>query len=234
MSNLCWGVERLSDRSMQADLPPLRPRGANNGPVLRSSQRNDGVRREMRAAGEVQVMATTKLWTVEDVERLPDDDFRYALIRGVLYRYLPRIPRDGRIVSTAARHLTNYIVEHRLGVGFSGSGFILEHDPDTLLCPDLSFVRTERVSVDEDAYPMLAPDLVVEVASPSQTGPSIEEKTAIYLAAGVRLIWIVDPARRTVRVYGADGAERLLTEDGVIDGEDVLPGFRLTVSRLFA
>jgi Uma2 family endonuclease len=179
-------------------------------------------------------MATTKLWTIEEVERLPDDDFRYALIRGVLYRYLPRIPRDGRVVSTAARHLSNYIVEHRLGVGFSGSGFILEHDPDTLLCPDLSFVRTERVPVDEDGYPMLAPDLVVEVASPSQTGPSIEEKTAIYLAAGVRLIWIVDPARRTVRVYRADGTEGLVTEDGVIDGEDVLPEFRLPVSRLFA
>jgi Uma2 family endonuclease len=179
-------------------------------------------------------VATSKLWTIEEVAQLPDDAFRYALIRGVLYRYPPRMPRDGRIVAATGRHVSNYMVEHRLGFGFSGSGFILERNPDTLLCPDLSFVRVERMPVDVDGYPELAPDLVVEIAPPSPSGPSIEEKTAIYLAAGVRLIWVVDPARRTVSVLRADGNERLLTEDEVIDGEDVLPGFHLPVSQLFA
>lgn len=179
-------------------------------------------------------MATTKLWTVEEVGQLPEDDFRYALIRGVLYRMPPPMPRHGRIVSTVGRHLGNYVAEHRLGVIYDQSGFILELDPDTLLGPDLSFVARARVPVNEDAYPELAPDLVIEVASPSQTGPSIEEKTAIYLAAGARLVWVIDPARRVVRIHRADGAETLLHEQDEIDGEDVLPGFRLAVSRIFA
>ena len=178
-------------------------------------------------------MATTKLWTVEDVERLPDDDFRYALIRGVLHRMPPPMARHGRVVIAIGAHLYRFVEEQQLGVVYDQSGFILQRDPDTLLGPDLSFVRLARVPADEDAYPDLAPDLVVEVASPSQSGPSIEEKTAIYLAAGVRLVWIVVPARRIVHVYRADGSGDTLSEHDVIDGENVLPGFRLPVARLF-
>jgi len=95
-------------------------------------------------------------------------------------------------------------------------------------------VHRDRVPVDENAHPMLAPDLVVEVASLSQTGPSIEEKTTLYLRAGVRLVWVVDPAQPTVRVHCGDRSELLLSEQDVIDGEDVLPGFRLPVAALFA
>jgi Uma2 family endonuclease len=178
-------------------------------------------------------MATTKLWTVEEVERLPDDNFRYALVKGVLYRMPPTMPRHGRITNTAGRLIGNFVADHGLGVVYDQSGFIFERDPDTLLSPDLAFVQRARVPADEDAYPMLAPDLVVEVASPSQTGPSIEEKTAIYLTAGVRLVWAVDPARRMVRVRRPDGTDRLLREGDLLDGEDVLPGLRLPVSQLF-
>jgi Uma2 family endonuclease len=179
-------------------------------------------------------MATTKLWTVEDVEQIPEDEFRYALIRGVLHRMPPPKARHGRIVSAVGRHLGNFVAEHRLGVIYDQSGFILERDPDTLLGPDLSFVTSDRVPVDEDAYPELAPDLVIEVASPSQTGPSIEEKANLYLAAGVSLVWVIDPSRRTVHTHRADGTSLLLTESDVIDGEDVLPGFHLPVADLFA
>ena len=178
-------------------------------------------------------MVTTKLWTVEDIERLPDDDLRYALIKGVLYRMPPPMFRHGRVVLLIGRHIGNFVDEHGLGVVSDQSGFVLERDPDTLLGPDLAFVQRARVPADENAYPELAPDLVVEVASRSQTRPSIEEKTSLYLAAGVRLVWVVDPERRTVHVYRADGPERLLSDRDVIDGEDVLPGFRLPVARLF-
>jgi Uma2 family endonuclease len=179
-------------------------------------------------------MATTKLWTVEDVERLPEDNFRYALIRGELYRMPPPGGRHGLVANTVGRLVGNFVAEHQLGGVYNQSGFILERNPDVLLEPDVAFVCADRLRSDEIGYPTAAPDLVVEVASPSQTGPSIEERTAIYLAAGVRLIWIGDPARRAVRVFRAAGTERLLTEDDAIDGEDVLPGFRLPVSQLFA
>ncbi len=175
-----------------------------------------------------------KLWTAEDVEQLPDDVFRYALIRGVLHRMPPRTLRHGRLVSRAGWQLGNFVAEHQLGVINDQSGFVLEREPDTLLGPDLAFVRRDRVPMDEDSYPELAPDLVIEVASPLQTGPSAKEKVAIYLAAGVRLVWVIDPTRRTVRVHRADGSEQVFFENDIIGGEDVLSGFALTVAELFA
>jgi Uma2 family endonuclease len=179
-------------------------------------------------------MATAKLWTAEEVGLLPDDGFRHALIDGVLYRMPPTKPRHGRITLRTGRLIGEFVERHGLGAVYDQSGFILARDPDVLLGPDLAFVRGDRVPADEDEYPLLAPDLVVEVVSPSQTGPSIEEKIDRYLQAGVRLVWALDPTRRTVRVRRPDGSDRLLTEHDTLDGEDVLPGFRLAVARIFA
>jgi Uma2 family endonuclease len=179
-------------------------------------------------------MATTKLWTIDEVAQLPDDDHRYALIRGELYRMPPPQARHGRIVATLIWYVFGFVRSNSLGQVYDQSGFILERDPDTLIGPDLSFVRSTHVPADPDGYPELPPDLVVEVVSPSHTGPSIAEKVAIYREAGVRLIWIVDPKRRTVQIHRSDGTEVLLTEDEALEGEDVLPGFRLPVAAIFA
>lgn len=178
-------------------------------------------------------MATTKLWTIADVAKLPDDAFRYTLLRGVLYRAPPPQARHGRIISTITRHVGNVVDERHLGVIYDQSGFTFTLDPDTLLGPDLSFVRKDRVPDDEDAYPIMAPDLVVEVVSPSQSEPSIVEKTAIYLEAGVRLVWIFEPDQRAVLVHRANGTRSVLTERDESDGEDVLPGFRMPVGWFF-
>ena len=91
--------------------------------------------------------------------------------------------------------------------------------------PDVAFVQRARLPIDEGDYPVLAPDLVIEVASPSDSGPTIEDKIKLYLAAGVRLVWAIDPVKRTVRIRKPDGTDRLLTEHDTLDGEDVLPGF---------
>ncbi len=179
-------------------------------------------------------MAITKLWTVEDIERLPDDDDRYALIRGTLYRMPPTKPRHGRITNLIGRLVGDFVAAHDLGAVYDQSGFILQRDPDVLLAPDLAFVQRDRVPADEDIYPALAPDLVIEVISRSQTGPSIAEKIALYLAAGVRLVWAIDPERRTVRVCRPGAADRVLTDAETLTGEDVLPGFRIEAGRLFA
>lgn len=179
-------------------------------------------------------MATTKLWTVDDVEQLPDDEFRYALIRGVLYRMPPPKARRGRIVIVVGSLLHNFVAEHGLGVVYGQSGFNLEQNPDVLLEPDLAFVRQERVPSNENAYPVLAPDLVVEVVSPSQSGPSVEEKTALFLDAGVRLIWVLDPVRQTVHIRRPSGEDRSLTANDWLDGEVVLPGFHIPVAALCA
>lgn len=179
-------------------------------------------------------MAIAKLWTVEDVERLPDDEFRYALIRGMLYRMPPTKPRHGRITNIIGRLVGDFAAARDLGVVYDQSGFILARDPDVLLAPDLAFVRADRVPADEGAYPELAPDLAIEVISRSQRGPSIDEKIGLYLAAGTRLVGAVDPATRSVRVCRPDGSDRLLSDRDILTGDDVLPGFRIAVERLFA
>jgi Uma2 family endonuclease len=179
-------------------------------------------------------MATTKLWTIDEVAQLPDDDYRYALIRGELYRMPPPQGLHGLIVTTLIWYVYGFARAHNLGRVYDQSGFILERDPDTLLGPDLAFVPRARVPPDPDGYPELPPDLVVEVTSASQTGPSVAEKVAVYREVGVRLIWVVDPTRRTVHVHRLDGTAFLLAEDETIDGEDVLPGFRLPVAEIFA
>jgi Uma2 family endonuclease len=178
-------------------------------------------------------MATTKLWTVDDVAQLPDDGFRYVLIRGMLFRMSPPMGPHGLIANEAGRRIGNFVKERNLGAVYNQSGFILGHDPDVLLEPDVAFVQRARFPENPRGYPAMAPDLVVEITSPSQSGPSIKEKTALYLDAGVRLMWIIDPIRRAVRVRRPDGTDRLLSEQDELDGEDVLPGFRLPISALF-
>ena len=178
-------------------------------------------------------MVTTKLTTVEDVERLPDDDFRYALLWGVLYRMPPPKFVHGRVTNTIGRHVGNFVDEHGLGVVSAEAGFVLARDPDVLLEPDVAFVRADRVPIDQEVYPELAPDLVVEVVSPSNTGPAIADKVRAYLEAGVRLVWVFSPRRRSVAVHRPDQPVRELSEADDLNGEDVLPGFRVRVGSLF-
>jgi Uma2 family endonuclease len=79
-----------------------------------------------------------------------------------------------------------------------------------------------------------APDLAVEVLSPSNRWRDVREKVADLLAAGTRLVWVIDPPRRKVTVYRALLAPHVLGPTDILDGEDVVPGFSLPVSALFS
>jgi Uma2 family endonuclease len=79
----------------------------------------------------------------------------------------------------------------------------------------------------------LAPDLAVEVLSPNNGGVEMDDKLSEYLEAGVPLVWIINPDRRTIRVYRSDGTTRLFRSTDVIENEPVLPGFRLLVGEIF-
>jgi Uma2 family endonuclease len=105
-----------------------------------------------------------------------------------------------------------------------------------LICmaPDASFARADRLrEVDEDHFIPLAPDLAVEVISPSDRTGYTRAKVSEYLHAGVRLLWLVDPRRRMVTVHTPDGAARVLRIEDELDGGDVLPGFRLPLTDVF-
>lgn len=185
--------------------------------------------------------ADTKLMTADELDAFPTygpgGDRRYELIRGELKVMSPTKPLHGIVCARIAAHLFNFMEEHALGEVFGAeTGFLVESDPDSLVGADAAFVSNERLAAVErfDKFFLFAPDLAVEVLSPSNTAQEMDEKVALYFAAGSRLVWVVNPKRRTVAVYASPFDVRILGEQGALDGGDVLPGFRLDLSKLFA
>ena len=180
-------------------------------------------------------MLMTKLVTAEDLLAI-DDDYRYDLIRGELFRMSPAGPSHGALTFAFGVRIGLFVTEHKLGEVFAAeTGFALEHDPDTVLAPDIAFIRADRLPPGElpDSFMDVPPDLVVEVASPSQGGPSIARKVARYLDAGVPLVWVLRTRRKTISVHRSGREVIVLGIGDVLDGEDVLPGFRLPLAELF-
>jgi Uma2 family endonuclease len=180
-------------------------------------------------------MATTKLMTAQDLLQLPDDNHRYDLIRGELQRMPPAGDEHGYVAMDLGRRVANHVADNSLGRCYAAeTGFILEREPDTVLAPDFAFVRAGRVQSSDPytGYRPLAPDLVIDVLSPTARRRETEEKMRLYVALGVRLAWLVDLRRRTVTVFAAGRLSRDLSADDVLDGEDVLPGFRLPVTSI--
>jgi Uma2 family endonuclease len=98
-----------------------------------------------------------------------------------------------------------------------------------------AFMNTARIPAETPkGFAELAPDLVVEVLSPDDRPGEVSDKTADWLNAGVNMVWILDPLKRSARVIHASGEETILSEDGSLDGGDVLPGFTAALTRLFA
>ena len=180
---------------------------------------------------------TTKLVTAEELFEMPDDGFRYELVEGELRRMAPAGYEHGTVALKLTIPLGQYVEENDLGDVFAAeTGFLLKTNPDTVRAPDLAFVRRERVSQvgDTKSYGVGAPDLAVEVMSPSDRIGKVEEKVKAWLDAGARLVWVVSPKLRTVTVYRSLTDISVLTENDTLDGEQVVPGFRLPVARLFS
>ena len=148
-------------------------------------------------------MTATKLITAEQLWQLPDDDHQYDLIDGVLYRMAPPGGDHGYLALELGRLVANFVREHNLGRTYVETGFILGLRPDTVLSPDVSFVRADRVMPPDVHRKFLpqAPDLAVEIKLPDNTRPELARKAQKYLAAGVLLVWLVDPDRRAVTVH---------------------------------
>jgi Uma2 family endonuclease len=182
-------------------------------------------------------MATTKLMTAEDLYRMEDDGWRHELIRGELIQMPPASHRHSKLAVRIARRLGDFVEEHQLGdVTGADGGYILSRDPDVVVAPDAAFVRADRLPPDEDVrtYLELAPDLIVEVVSPSDRMNDVSMKVILYLDAGTHLVWVVQPTLKTVTVHYPDRTSKTLTIDNKLDGGDVLPGFKLAVSDLFS
>ena len=179
----------------------------------------------------------SKVMTADELMRLPRDGQRHELVRGELRSMPPAGFEHGDVTNIIGSSLGPYARERGLGRAVTGDvGFRLTTNPDTVRAPDVAFVRHERILAAGrvTGYWQGAPDLVVEVISPNDLYWEVEEKVAEGLAHGARLVLVVNPRRRTVAVHRPNGPVRILGEDDVLDGEDVVPGWALPVSELFA
>lgn len=175
--------------------------------------------------------------SLEEFERMPEEDaYRVELVRGRIVRDQLPGARHGHLTVKLAGWIDVYASERGIGVTLAEVGFVLSVDPPTVRGPDVAFIAAERLP--PEGVPVgfwrTAPDLAVEIVSPSNRAAEIQEKVLEYLAAGSRLVWVVDPATRSVATYRSRKDIRLLTEGDVLEGDDVLPGFRLPISELFA
>ena len=174
--------------------------------------------------------------TAEELLEMPDDGFRYELVRGELVKMPPAGFYHGVTGNRLNRSLSNYVYENELGeVCMAETGFLLERSPDHVLAPDAAFVRREQVeSAGEfEGYFPGPPDLAVEVISPSDRLTEVADKVAEWLAAGTRMVVVVNPRNRTVQAHTPEGVTEL-TEADTLDGGDVVPGWQMPVADIFA
>lgn len=183
------------------------------------------------------MMAIKQVTTAEELWELPDKGgLRYELVEGEVIEVPGAGALHGLIVLLVSKLLDGYVSAEDLGLVLpDGSAYILDRHPDLLRIPDVSFISWERVPEDgiPEGFWTTAPDLAVEVVSPNDRAEDIHEKVHEYLAAGCRMVWVLWPRRQSVSVHSPDGL-RELGPDAILDGADVLPGFRVRVADLFA
>lgn len=156
------------------------------------------------------------------------------LVRGVLVVREPPGSWHGRLAARVTFRLGQYVYPRRAGELFSqDTGFQIERDPDTVRAPDVAFVAAARMpQVGRRGYAPIAPDLAVEILSPGDRPAEVLAKVADWLRAGTSLVWVIDPDRALAHVHRADGTIAIVRDNEALDGEDVLPGFRCTLSEV--
>ncbi len=179
-------------------------------------------------------MVTTQLHTAEDLLALASTEADYELIEGELVPMVPTNFDHGDLQIAIGTLLRTYVDAQDLGRVVGDTGFTFKRSPDTVLAPDLAFVRTERLPLDRSGFPDLAPDLAVEIVSPGNTPGELARKIGIYLDAGVRAVWIVYPSERQLVVHAPAGPPRVFAEGDRVDGGEVIPGLSLSVTDIFA
>jgi Uma2 family endonuclease len=179
--------------------------------------------------------SASAVMTADELERLDMPGKSTELVRGRLIVREPPGIYHGKIAAKLAYLVGAFVYPKGLGSLFGqDTGFRIESNPDTVRAPDLAFLRRERSEeIRPRGYGPLAPDFVVEIVSPDDRPGELLAKVGDWLEAGVRLVWVIDPARAEARVHRAGGSLSVIDSAGILDGEDVLPGFRCELSAVF-
>lgn len=180
-------------------------------------------------------MVATKPITVEEFEALAPEG-HWELIDGELVEMSPSAEEPAAISAAIVGLLWTFVREHRLGRLYTAEGgFVLFPDRATVRAPDVAFVRADRVPRGEARkhFARLAPDLVVEVLSPTDRTSEVVAKIEMYREAGVPLIWLVDPEAATVTVIDSGQPTQILRAADTLEGGNVLPGLSIAVADIF-
>jgi Uma2 family endonuclease len=185
--------------------------------------------------------AATSLMTTEEFLALPDNGVERWLIRGQL-REKPMTMGNrwhSRIMIRIGQLLSNWVdqqPEPRGEVLGGEAGCRLRRNPDTNVGIDVAYISPQLAAQDPDDTTLIdgVPTLVVEILSPNDTQEEINEKVDEYLAAGVALVWLVDPHHRTVEVHRSGGEPELFNVRQELSAEPHLPGFRVPVAHIFS
>lgn len=175
--------------------------------------------------------------TADEFRDNPDVPDTAQLVHGEVVLVTPPSRAHSRVMRAIFRALDRYVEARGLGEVYpDGTGYELPPGDDTVRLPDVSFVRAGRepAEVGLRGFPRMAPDLAVEVLSPSDTPKEIREKRTDYLEAGTAVVWLVDLDARGVEVWTPGAAPRWVGADGALDAAPVLPDFTIPVRQLFA
>lgn len=183
----------------------------------------------------VELAATeTRLITGAELEKMSNIG-PCELVEGRIVPMSPTSYTHGEVELNFGSELRTFVRAHKLGkVQVGEVGIYTQRDPDTIRSADVLFISNERFSQQKSpGFLDVAPDLIVEVLSPSNSWSEITQKLREYFAIGVRLIWIADPETRSIFAYRALTDMREFTETDQVPGDDVLPGFSVAVAQLF-
>ena len=143
--------------------------------------------------------------------------------------------RESYFTAVLLRFLVDFVYQNNLGIVLTPDT-TMKLFPDLIRAPDVSFFSWDRLpggKVPEEPVPAVAPDLAVEILSKSNTRKEMDRKVGEYFASGVRLVWLIDPKKKTVQVYTDPQTKRTLHEQDTLDGGDVLPRLSLNLAEFF-
>jgi Uma2 family endonuclease len=178
-------------------------------------------------------MASTRVITDEELLQLPrDDGNKYEVVDGEL-RVSPANFAHERIIAKLLARMRSFADQRQLGE-VVGSNVLYVLPSGNRRGPDVSFVAAGRLTPEARAqvFPRLAPDLAIEVLSPSDRPRAVFDRVGEYLESGVRLVWVIDPQKRRAVEYRSLSEAREIALSGMLEGADVLPGFSCSVEEL--
>jgi Uma2 family endonuclease len=183
------------------------------------------------------IVAPDKLLTAEEYGRLPDLGRPTELVRGRIVEMNDPYPRHGQICALVAHLIQQYLDSHDIGhVMSNDAGVVVERGPDTVRGPDISFISYRMVPKGPlpAKYLDVAPELILEVRSPTDRWAKVLQKVAEYLTAGTEIVCVIDPESETVQSHFADKPTETLSGNDELSFPNLLPGFRVPIQRFFS